>query len=120
MDDPLPYLLSMTFGLSGREPGVLGPFRASREPLFLPFFRGQRNSGRLLGLESGLGLGLGLTEAQEDSGSELAATPLERFLSLKWARGRRGFRNSGDEGALRMRMALGSERAMEMDAVAEV
>ena len=123
MDDPLPNR-STALGLPGLDPEVLGPFNTSREPLFLPLpisfgFRGQRNSGRRLGLESGLGLGLGLTDPDvaEVSGSELA--PLLLF-SLR-PRIRLGFRNSGEDGALlHDSTASGSEMAIDMGAMAEV
>ena len=122
MDEPLPNR-STTLGLSGRELGVLGPFKTSREPFLLPLppnLRGQRKSGRRLGLDAGLGLGLGLTDGQEVSGSELAEALL-LFRSLSPRPCRLGFRNvSGEEGALRTNTALGSEMAMDIEAVAEV
>lgn len=128
MDEPLPKV-STTLGLSGRELGVFSPFKTSRDPLFFfplpPSLRGQRNRGLLLGLETGLGLGLGLTDGQL-SGSELASPLflLVRSLSPRLCLGLRNVSLSGEQGALRMfrtsSSAFGSDRAMDIEAVAEV
>lgn len=126
MDEPLPKV-STTLGLSGRELGVLSPFKTSRDPLFFlpPSLRGQRNRGRLFGLDTGLGLGLGLTEGQL-SGSELAS-PLFLGRSLNpfsLCLGLRKVSLSGEQGALRMfrtsRNKLGSDSAMDIEVLAEV
>lgn len=128
MDEPLPNV-STTLGLSGREPGVLSPFKTSRDPLFFPLppsLRGQRNRGRLFGLDTGLGLGLGLTDGQL-SGSELASPLfLVRSLSPRLCLGLRNVSLSGEQGALRMfltsRSIFGSDSvsAMDIEVVAEV